>query len=81
MTDTKTTATLKFDTEELQFLNSLLLFSLNQLEAKKSESHSGVDVLLYNTWIQETRKASEKFGGATVSLIQVQAVSEASVEG
>lgn len=81
MTDTKTTTAVEFETQELQFLKSVLLFSLTELKAKKKESHSGVDNLLYDTWIADTCLAIEKIGKAIPRLDVSSAFSEASVEG
>jgi hypothetical protein len=81
MTDTKTTTSIDFETEELKFLNSVLLFSLTELKAKKKESHSGVDNLLYDTWIADTCLAIEKFGKALVATQPLPPFYEASVEG
>jgi hypothetical protein len=88
MTDTKTTTTIdltsisiEFETDELKFLNSVLLFSLTELVAKQNETHSGVDKLLYDTWIQNTRLAIDKVGKALASTRPLPPFYEASVEG
>jgi hypothetical protein len=81
MTETKTSTSVEFETQELQFMKSVLLFSLTELKAKKNEAHSGVDKVLYDTWIADTCLAIEKFGKALASTQPLPPFYEASVEG